>query len=181
MDLGDIYEVLSSGKMISKNSSEYGHYWSMLYNPEDLKKFSDAVSVLGFNLISENGYIYLSKKVPMKEKEIEDYINKHKKIIVAVSVLRQIEQSIDVSEFLIVQNFFMSMQEYIDDDPTIKERLNFISEKEDEYYQVEELFDLLARNKVIERLHSENKYRILAALDYYINLVLMSEYNEEEE
>ena len=69
MDIANVFSILSQGKIISMNSKEYEEYAYFLANDNSFEEMDELVRKIGYNLIRENGYFFMSKKEQMDSKE----------------------------------------------------------------------------------------------------------------
>ncbi len=185
MDIANVFEVLSQGKIISSNSKKYSEHTRFLMNEEVFDEFYDAASTLGYILHGEGGYFYLSKKGQMGKDEMESYITKHKDAILAISILRQLHPQIDRGGFIVYTDLIHEYKMQEKEDDSIANRLNiFVSKKDnvDLRSAFDALFDKLRKFDLIERVgdHNQDKYKVLDAIDYYIKIIELSEPNSKD-
>ena len=62
MDIAKAFEILSQGKIISANSSEYVELVNMLLIDSFFNELKEVLDTIGYKLIGEDGYFYLAKK-----------------------------------------------------------------------------------------------------------------------
>ena len=185
MDIANVFEVLSQGKIISSNSKKYSEYTRFLLDEEVFDEFYTAASTLGYILHGEGGYFYLSKKGQMNKDEIEAYITKHKDAILAISILRQLRPQIDRGSFIVYTDLIHEYKMQEKEDSSISNRLNMLVSGKgnvDLKSAFDALFDRLRKFDLIERVgdHDQDRYKVLDAIDYYIKIIELSEPNSKE-
>lgn len=185
MDIANVFEILSQGKIISSNSKKYSEYTRHLMDEEVFEEFYDAASTLGYILHGEGGYFYLSKKGQMNKDEMEAYITKHKDAILAISILRQLRPQLDRGSFLVYTDLIHEYKMQEKEDSSITNRLNMLVSGKgniDLKSAFDALFDRLKKFDLIERIgdNDQDKYKILDAIDYYIKIIELSEPNIKE-
>lgn len=185
MDIANVFEILSQGKIISSNSKKYSEYTRHLMDEEIFDEFYDAASTLGYILHGEGGYFYLSKKGQMNKNEMEVYITKHKDAILAISILRQLRPQIDRGSYIIYTDLIHEYKMQEKEDGSIANRLNMLVSGKgnvDLKSAFDALFDRLKKFDLIERIgdNDQDKYKVLDAIDYYIKIIELSEPNSKE-
>ena len=185
MDIAEVFEVLSQGKIISMNSDKYKEYAIFLQDDDTFDLFSEAASTLGFILNGENGYFYLSKKAQPKKEELEGYINKHRDIILAISILREIYPQLDRGSIIRYTEFIKEYELQKREDSSIQERLNILvsgRENIDLKSAIDLFFDKLIKFDIIEQINKQDQdsYKVLDAIDYYIKIIELAERDERE-
>jgi len=166
----EAFEVLIKGVIISNNSNKFLEIANFLAIEDNFYELEEIFNKIGYNLVAENGYFYISKKTKLSKDEIESFFNMHKKIIVAISILKQLYPLIGVGD-IIKQTEFISLF-CKKEDNNLKQKLNFLI-KADFKTQVEEFFKLLERAFVIEKESSKDKdsFKVLNSLNYYVKIV----------
>ncbi len=180
MDIANVFEILSQGKIISSNSKKYGEYAQYLMDEEIFDEFYDASYTLGYILHAQGGYFYLSKKGHMNKDEMEAYIRKHKDAILAISILRELRPQIDRGSFIVYTDLIHEYKMHEKEDISISNRLNMLVSGKgnvDLKSAFDALFDRLRKFDLIERVgdHNQDKYKVLDAIDYYIKIIELSE------
>jgi len=180
MDIANIFEILSHGKIISSNSKKYSEYTRYLMDEDIFDEFYEAVSTLGYNLHGEGGYFYLSKKGQMKKDEIEAYISKHKDAILAISILRQLHPQLDRGSSIVYTDLISEYKMHEKEDSSIKNRLDMLvfgKGNLDLKSAFDALFDQLKKFDLIESIddNDQDKYKVLDAINYYIRIIELSE------
>jgi hypothetical protein len=84
----EAFDVLSKGIVVSLNSDRYFEIANFLNIDENFEIFDGTVSAIGYRLIGENGYFYLSKNKRLDGHEIDSFISAHKKSISISTSLR---------------------------------------------------------------------------------------------
>ena len=90
MDIAKAFEILSQGKIISANSSEYVELVNMLLIDSFFNELKELLDTIGYRLIGEDGYFYLAKKSKLSNSEQQIFIQKNRELIIAISLLRQL-------------------------------------------------------------------------------------------
>ena len=160
----ECFEVLSKGVIVSNNSDKFFEVANFLNIEDNFEEFSDVVEKLGFKVIGESGYFYLTKET----QEVESFVNNHKKAIISISILKQIYP-------LISPNFSLKQTDFIVDfdkkrDENLENRLKFITTNSDFKSMVEEFFKLLERFFIVEKIDKDS-YKVLNSINYYIKIV----------
>jgi len=176
MDIAKAFEILSQGKIISANSSTYTELSNMLLTDSFFNDLKDALEIIGYKLIGEDGYYYIAKKGKLTANEQQLFIQRNREIIIAVSFLRQLYPRLEKGSVI---NFLNTVAEYIStkrENASIKDKLLYfpwIKNREDEKEMLEQLFKYLESKNIIEREHENNsdKFRVLNAISYYISIV----------
>lgn len=176
MDIAKAFEILSQGKMVSANSSNYVELSNMLLTDSFFNELKDVLELIGYRLIGEDGYYYISKKDRLSIAEQQLFIQKNREIIIAVAFLRQLYPRLERGSII----YFLNMvAEYINvkkENESIKDKLSYFSwikNKEDEKEMLEQFFKYLEDKNLIEKESDNNsdKYRVLNAISYYISIV----------
>ena len=163
-----IFNILSKGIIISANSSKYKNEAMYLLDDENFTSFNILLNKIGFYLVGENGYFYLSKD--LKADEEEKFFNSHKEVILAIAQLKKVFIHLDKGH-KIKKSEFIKRFDSKKDEKIIKALFN----SEDLIEITDKLFSLLERNYVIEP-KSKDEYLVLNAIDYYLDIVnLVSE------
>jgi len=184
MDLAKAFEILSQGKIISTNSSQYNELANMLLTDSFFYELDELINKIGYRLIGEGGYFYISKKAKLNAKEQQLFINKNRDIIVAIAFLRQLYPRLDRGDTISFINTVVSYENVKRDDSSIRDKLSFpsyINNKDDERGMLEQLFKHLEDKNVIERVYDSNtdKYKLLDSINYYLSIVDSIEGGEE--
>ena len=171
MELKEVFSVLSKGVMVSLNSKRYFEVANYLNIEENFKEASEVFEKIGFNLIGENGYFYLAKNEGLKANEIESFINTHKRLFVALSILKSLFPYLDSSQTIKQSQFLAKLTQKEDD--LILQKLHYLFGQKDLKSLTEELFTLLQKHYVIEKVDLKNKdeYIVLNALAYYLDIL----------
>ena len=158
-----IFNILSKGIIISTNSSKYKNEAMYLLDEENFSSFNNLLNRLGFYLIGENGYFYLSKD--LKSDEEEKFFNTHKEIILAIAQLKKVFIHLDKG-YKIKKSEFIKRFDSKKDEKIIKTLF-----KSDDIMEItEKLFHLLEKNYLLEA-KSKDEYLVLNAIDYYLDIV----------
>lgn len=176
MDIAKAFEVLSQGKIISSNSSQYTELVNMLLTDNFFDEVNELVNKIGFRLIGENGYYYMTKKKKMSFTEQELFINRHRTLIVAIAFLRRLYPRLDRGNVISFIDTVVNYGNVKSDDSSIRDQLIFCSRtpnKEDEKTMLEQLFKHLEDRNVIEKVqvNNTNQYKVLDAVNYYLTIV----------
>ena len=163
-----IFEILSKGVIVSTNSSKYKDEAMYLLDEDNFNSFNSLLNRLGFYLVGENGYFYLSKE--LKSDEEEKFFNAHKNVILAIAQLKKVFVHLDKGH-KIKKSEFIKRFDSKKDEKIIKTLFN----SDDVMEITDKLFNLLERNYVLES-KSADEYLVLNAIDYYLDIVsLVSE------
>ncbi len=184
MDIAKAFEILSQGKIISSNSSEYSELANMLLTDSFFNELNELITQIGYRLIGEGGYFYISKKGRLNVTEQQSFINRHRDLIVAVAFLRQLYPRLDRGTVI---SFIDTVGNYTNtkkDDSSIRDRLiyfSWIKDKDDERGMIEQLFKHLEDKSIIEKVQQSNtdKYKVLDAINYYLAIVDSVEIGDE--
>jgi len=176
MDIASVFSVLSQGKIISMNSKEYEEYALFLANDNEFEEMDELVRKIGYNLIRENGYFFMSKKAQMDSKERALFAKEHKDIILAVAIVRSLHPRKDRGASISFIETAAEYDAYKRNDSSILEKIKRLSPTknyENEKVMLEQLFSLLEKANVIEKIYSgnNNDYKILDAIEYYLTIV----------
>lgn len=176
MDIEKVFSVLSQGKIISMNSREFEEYAYFLADENHFDEMDEIVRKIGYNLIGENGYFYMSKKEQMDSKERIAFAKDHKDIILAIAIIRLLHPRKDRGASISFIETAAEYEAYKRNDSTILEklrRLSPIKNYENEKIMLEQMFSLLEKANVIEKTSfgNDNDYKILDAIEYYISIV----------
>ena len=163
-----IFNILSKGVIISTNSSKYKDEAMYLLDEDNFNSFNTLLNRLGFYLVGENGYFYLSKD--LKSDEEERFFNTHKNIILAIAQLKKVFVHLDKG-YKIKKSEFIKRFDSKKDEKIIKTLFN----SDDVMEITDRLFNMLEKNFVIEA-KSKDEFLVLNAIDYYLDIVsLVSE------
>ena len=158
-----IFDILSKGIIISTNSSKFKNEAMYLLDEENFKSFNELLNRLGFYLVGENGYFYLSKD--LKADEEEKFFNTHKDIILAIAQLKKVFVHLDKGH-KIKKSEFIKRFDSKKDERIIKALFN----SNDVIEITDKLFNLLEKNFVLEA-KSKDEYLVLNSIDYYLDIV----------
>ena len=165
-----IFDVLSKGVIISLNSSKYKNEAMYLLDEDNFNSFNALLNRLGFYLVGENGYFYLSKE--LKADEEEKFFNAHKNVILAIAQLKRVFVHLDKGH-KIKKSEFIKRFDSKKDEKIIK----YLFNTDDLIEITDKLFNLLERNYVIES-KNKDEYLVLNAIDYYLDIVDLVEGEE---
>lgn len=176
MDIAKAFEILSQGKIISANSSSSVELANMLLDDSFFDELKDILDTIGYRLIGEDGYYYISKKNKLTVVEQQNFIQTNKDIIMAISFLRELYPRLERGSNIY---FLQTIAEYVSakkENDAIREKLgyfSFVKNKKDEKEMLEQLFKYLESKNIIEKENVDNsdKYRVLNSLSYYISIV----------
>jgi hypothetical protein len=158
-----VFDVLSKGIIVSTNSSKYKEIAAFLLDEDNFYNFNSIISKLGFYLVGENGYFYLSKDLSPAEEE--KFFNSHKHLILAIAQLKKIFVHLDKGH-KIKKSEFIKRFDSKKDEKIIKT----LFDTEDLMEITDKLFNLLERNFVLEA-KSSDEYLVLNAINYYLDIV----------
>ena len=158
-----IFDILSKGVIISTNSSKFKNEAMYLLDEENFKSFNELLNRIGFYLVGENGYFYLSKD--LKAEEEEKFFNSHKDVILAIAQLKKVFVHLDKGH-KIKKSEFIKRFDSKKDEKIIKALFN----TNDLIEITDKLFNLLEKNYVLEA-KSKDEYLILNSIDYYLDIV----------
>jgi hypothetical protein len=165
MEIKDVFEVLSKGYIISNNSKKFENYARFLSDDENFDELNRIVNKLGFYLVGENGYYYLSK--PLSLEESDKFFNSHKDVILAIALVKRLFIHLDVSHKIKQSDFIIR---YKDKEDSVKDIAKALFKSEDVMEIKDKLFNLLERNFVFERLTTD-EYFVLNSFNYYVDIV----------
>jgi len=167
----EIFNVLSKGIIISNKSDKYFELANYLNIDENFEKFDEIVNELGYKLIGENGYFYLTKKSKIENLDVESFLSFYKKTIVAISILKQVYPLITAGDIIKITDFIVEVEKKTNSN--IDEKLDFLFGNTDKKTKIEEFFKLLEKNFVIEKIDStdKNSYEVLNSINYFIKIV----------
>jgi hypothetical protein len=165
-----IFDTLSKGIIISINSDKYHDMANFLNIDENFELFNETINEIGYKIVGENGYFYLSKNEKLENMEVENFIAFHKKTIVAISILKQIYPLITSGDIISFTDFIVEFEKKLN--PDVEDKLNFLFSS-DKKTQIEELFKLLEKNFIIEKisLKDKNSYKVLNSINYFVKIV----------
>ncbi len=171
MELKEVFSVLSRGVMVSLNSKKYFEVANYLSIEENFQEASEVFEKIGFNLIGENGYFYLAKNEALSKSEIESFINTHKRVFVALSIVKSLFPYLDVGQTIKLSDFLAKLSQK--EDEHIRQKFAFLFDQTDRKSAAEELFTLLEKHYILERSDIKDKdaYRVLNALHYYLDMI----------
>jgi hypothetical protein len=157
----------------------------MLLTDNFFNELKDVLDLLGYRLIGEDGYYYISQKTKLTSTQQQTFIQKNKEIIIAISFLRQLYPRLEKGGVIY---FLNTVGEYLNvkkENISIKEKLVYlfgIKNQEDEKLMLEQLFKYLEDKNIIEKENDNNtdKYKILNSISYYISIVESIEKGDED-
>ena len=165
MEIRDVFEVLSKGIIVSTNSKKYEKVAKFLSIDENFEEFDKTVAKLGFYLVGENGYFYLSK--PLKRDEEEKFFNSHKDIILAIALMKRLFVHLDASHKIKKSDFIVRIKTKFDEVEDISKALF----KTTDIMEIsDKLFNLLEKASVLENVSGE-EYMVLNSIYYYLDIV----------
>jgi hypothetical protein len=185
MDIAKAFEILSQGKIISANSSSYVELANMLLDDSFFDELKDVLDTIGYRLIGEDGYYYITKKGKLNVTQQQSFIQTNKDVIMAIAFLRELYPRLDSGSSIF---FLQTVSEYVNakkENETIKDKLgylSFIKNDEDEKEMLEQLFRYLENKNIIEKesINNTDKYKVLNAVSYYISIVESVEKGDED-
>jgi len=169
--IDEVFKVLSKGVMVSINSRKYHEIANFLLIDENFEETYALLNKLGFILNGENGYFFISKKESMNEAELQSFLHNHKKILVAIAILKQLFPYLDKGNILKQTDFIVHYKQK--EDALLEQKLQYIFDTKDFKDIVEKFFDLLEKNYIVEKKDSDSKdeYLVLSSLEYYLKIV----------
>jgi hypothetical protein len=167
----EAFEVLSKGIIISTGSQKYHNIANFLSVDENFEALKSVVDKIGYYLVGESGYFYLSKKGLLSREDVNYFVDRHKKTIVAISVLKQIFPVLSVNSVIKQSKFIVEYDKRGDE--LLRDKLLYLSSSEDIKTEVEELFSILQKSFVLEQNQrgDRDSYKVLSALSYYLKIV----------
>lgn len=176
MDIAKAFEILSKGKIISSNSSEYTELAHMLLTESFFNELSELLNQIGYRLIGENGYFYIAKRGKLNAKEQQEFINRHQESILYIAFLRYIYPRVDRGSIISLTETIAEYSNLKSKDSTIQERLiqfSSVKNREDEFSMLEHLFKYLKERNLFEQVTEDNKdkYKVLDSINYYLSIV----------
>jgi uncharacterized protein YktA (UPF0223 family) len=176
MDIAKAFEILSRGKIVSANSSQYSELANMLLADSFFNELNEVINKIGYRLISESGYFYISKRGKLNAQEQQAFISSNRDLIVAVSLLRQLYPRLDRGNVISFIDAVLNYGNIKINDSSILDKLKYFSwikNKDDEKGMLEQLFKHLEDKNIIERVQESNtdKYKVLDAINYYLSIV----------
>ena len=81
MDIAKAFEILSQGKIISANSSEYVELVNMLLIDSFFNELKEVLDTIGYKLIGEDGYVKDDKNIYFLGKKMENVDLKTLKVV----------------------------------------------------------------------------------------------------
>ena len=171
MGIDEVFKVLSKGVMVSINSQKYLGEAKFLMIDENFDELSGILKKLGFTLVGENGYFYISKKEKLNDTEVNAFINTHKNIFIAIAILKQLFPYVDRGNILKLTEFINILKQK--DDVSLEQKLEYLFNTKDLLEAVEKFFDLITKHNVFERKDSDSKdeYLVLSSLEYYTKII----------
>ena len=165
-----IFDTLSKGVIISINSDKYHDMANYLSIDENFEAFNETINEIGYKVVGENGYFYLSKNERLENSEVENFIAFHKKTIVAIAILKQVYPLIASGDIISFTDFIVEFEKKLN--PDIEDKLNYLFSS-DKKTQIEELFKLLEKNFIIEKVSQKDKnsYKVLNSINYFVKIV----------
>lgn len=171
MGIDEVFKVLSKGVMVSINSQKYLNEAKFLMIDENFDEMRELLKKLGFTLVGENGYFFISKKEKLNDSEVSSFMNSHKNLFIALAILKQLFPYIDRGSILKQTEFTHILKQK--DDVSLEQKLEYLFGTKDLLVAVEKFFDLLVKHNVLESKDNDSKdeYLVLSALEYYIKIV----------
>ena len=184
MDLTKAFEILSQGKIISTNSSQHSELANMLLTDSFFQEFDELINKIGYRLIGESGYFYISKKSKLSATEKQLFINRNRDLIIGIAFLRQLYPRLDRGDALSFVSTISSYENVKREDSSIRDKLAFpsyIKNKDDERTMLDMLFKHLEEKGIIEKVYESNtdKYKVLDSINYYLSIVDSIEEGDE--
>lgn len=176
----EIFDLLKNGKIISINSEkrDFLKIIKFLQDEDKIFKLNQALNLIGYVIIGEDGYFYLAKESRVEDIELDRFINRHKRAFLAISILKMVFSNIPPEI-----RFSKFTEELLSkEDKKVFEYLEALTEIKDDYKTMtEKLFRELVTSNIIERIEEENKdrYRLLHGFNYYIKILDNLEFEEE--
>ncbi len=169
--LKEAFEILSKGVILSQNSKKYSEVVNFLAIDENFEKLSSLVSQLGFELIGENGYFYFVKESTMTPTEVQLFVESHKKVIVAIAILKQIIPLLSPNDTIKITDFTAELTKRVDE--SLEQKLYFLFGELDTKTKIEEFFKLLEKRAILERVNAKDKdsFRVMQSINYYLKIV----------
>ncbi len=168
-----IFDILSKGTIISTNSNKFQKEAMWLLDDDNFNSLNITLNKIGFYLVGENGYFYLSRD--LKTDEMDKFFNSHKSLILAIAQLKKIFVHLDKGH-KIKKSEFIKRFEAKKDEKIIKA----LFETSDIMEITDKFFNLLERNYVLEAI-SKDEYRVLNSINYYLDIVEAISQGEESE
>ena len=165
------FSILSKGIIISQNSQKYHDIANFLNIDDNFDMLYKLLHQLGFELVGENGYFYLAKEERLTAEESEYFVSKHKKTIVAISILKQIIPLTAPNDILKQSEFMVEFLKRKDD--LLLKKIDYLFGETDTKTMIEEFFKLLDKAFVIERIDTKDKdsYKVMHSINYYVKIV----------
>ncbi|MRI82792.1 MAG: hypothetical protein C6I05_05460 [Epsilonproteobacteria bacterium] len=167
-ELSQVFDTLHKGVLVSVNSRRYSDIAQFLLVEENLEELREIVERLGYRLIAQSGYFYLTRAtIDRAQKEL--FINQHKRVIVAVSILRDLFPLLS-ADMVIKQSEVIALLRKRGD---LTQELAYATSQKDLLLGVNELFRLLERTFVLEQTAQDDgdSFRVLAGIHYYTTIV----------
>ena len=105
-----IFDILLKGAIISINSDKYHEMANYLNIDENFEAFNETINEIGYKVVGENGYFYLSKNERLENSEVENFVAFHKKTIVAIAILKQIYPLIASGDIISFTDFIVEFE-----------------------------------------------------------------------
>ena len=165
MEIREVFEILSKGIIVSTNSKKYEKMAKYLSIDENFEEVDKAVAKIGFYLVGENGYFYLSKA--LKKEDEEKFFNSHKDIILAIALIKRLFVHLDASHKIKKSDFIVRIKTKFDE---VEDVVKALFKTTDIMEISDKLFNLLEKNSVIENISGE-EYIVLNSIYYYLDIV----------
>lgn len=168
----EIFDLLKNGKIISVNSQKRDilKIIKFLQDEDKFFKLNQALNLIGYVIVGEDGYFYLAKESKLEDIELDRFINRHKKAFLAISILKMVFSNIPPEI-----RFSKFTEELLSkEDKKVFEYLERLTEIKDDYKTMtEKLFRELVTSNILERIDEENKdkYKLLNGFNYYIKIL----------
>ena len=165
MEIREVFEILSKGIIVSTNSKKYEKAARFLSIDENFEEFDKSVAKIGFYLVGENGYFYLSK--PLKRDEEEKFFNSHKDVILAIALLKKLFVHLEASHRIKKSDFIVRIKSKLNE---VEDIIKALFKTTDIMEVNDKLFNLLEKNSVLENISGE-EYTVLNSVYYYLDIV----------
>jgi hypothetical protein len=178
----DVFEILKSGKIISNDSRkrDLKRVLNFLSDSNEIERFNRHLKAIGYEIKANDGYFYMAKLSKLTEGEFERYINRHKRVFLAIAILKMVYTNI-TNEI----SFTGFVNELLNrDDRRAFEYLEKLTDIKDDYKSMsEKLFSELVNAHIIELVDDNNrdKFILLKSINYYLNILDDLELGEAKE
>jgi hypothetical protein len=175
-----IFQKLMRGHIISLNSLKDKEYTNYLLNEENSKELNDALEIIGFKIINEDRYFFLTK-LYMTESEKEEFLQHHKRKLLAILFLKKVITDLRPSREISKDEFVKNLK--IDQNrKLIKMLFDNIGNNFSAIDVANKLFNLLAKQEhILEKHKNKDEYKILDSINYYFDIIEKMNIDEDEE